>query len=352
MGRVLVVDDEKSIRVTLCEFLKKEGFEADSASDAATAITMLQENTYDVVITDIVMPRISGMELLTTIRKVSQTVQVIIMTGEPSVDTAIIAVQHGANDYLTKPISKDVFLKTVKQAIHVKNLGDEKALLEKENIYYQRQLEELVDIRTKTLETMMQSIIYLLNSVVETRDPYTAGHQLRVGNLSAAIAEKMQLTRETVELVRTIGYIHDVGKIGVPAEILSKPGKLSPLEMEMIKIHAAKGYEMISKTNLPETIGQAIKQHHERVDGSGYPLGLKDNAIITEAKILIVADVVEAMISHRPYRPALGVDKALGEIIQKSGVLYNQRVVSACVSLFLDDNYSIESDEKYVNIPL
>ncbi len=352
MGKVLIVDDEKSIRVTLCEFLKNEGFEADSASDAVIACSMITEKAYDVVITYISMPRISGMDLLSTIRKTSQTLQVIIMTGEPSVDTAIRAVQSGANDYLTKPINKEILLKTVKHALSVKKLIDEKVLLEIENRFYQKQLEELVDQRTKSLQNVMQSIIYLLTSVVEARDPYTAGHQLRVGNLSAAIAEKMCMSRETVDLVRTIGYIHDIGKISVPSEILTKPGKLSSIEMEMIRMHASKGYEMICKTNLPEIIGRTIYQHHERANGSGYPCGIKDANITDEAKILIVADVVEAMISHRPYRPALGLDSALAEIEENSGILYNARVVSACVSLFRDDNYSIENDEKNVHIPL
>jgi putative two-component system response regulator len=352
MGKVLIVDDEKSIRVTLCRFLENEGIEADSAGDAAAACSMLAEKEYDVVVTDIVMPRTSGMDLLSTIRESSQTIQVIVMTGEPSVDTAIGAVKFGANDYLTKPINKENLLKTVRHALSVKMLIDEKALLEKENMYYQKQLEKLVDDRTRSLQNVMQGIIYLLTSVVEARDPYTAGHQLRVGNLSAAIAEKMCMSRETVDLVRTIGYIHDIGKISVPAEILAKPGKLSMIEMEMIKIHAYKGYDMIKKSNLPEKIGRAIYQHHERANGSGYPLGITDDQIIDEAKILIVADVVEAMISHRPYRPALGLDTALQEIESKSGCLYNADVVAACISLFREDEYSVENDEKNVQIPL
>jgi putative nucleotidyltransferase with HDIG domain len=351
MARILVVDDEKSIRLTLCEFLKNAGYEAEAAGDAVIASSMLEEKPYDVVVTDIIMPRVSGIDLLAAIRKISPSIQVIIMTGEPTVDTAVRAVQSGANDYLTKPISKDILLKTVKNAVKIKKLSDEKELLEQESKYYQKQLEALVDQRTRSLQKTMRGIIYLLTSVVETRDPYTAGHQRRVGNLSAAIAERMNMPRETVDLVRTAGYIHDIGKITVPAEILSKPGRLSPLEMEMIKIHAHTGYEMISKANLPDQIGTAIRQHHERADGSGYPQGLSDDSICPEAKILIVADVVEAMMSHRPYRPALGIDAALAEIGSKSGILYNKDVVEACTGLFWD-GYSIEDEEKQIHLPL
>lgn len=352
MSKVLVVDDEKSIRVTLCQFLNNGGFEADSAGDADTAYNMIWENDYDVVITDIIMPKSSGIELLSNIRKTNKEIQVIIMTGEPSVDTAIKAVQSGANDYLTKPINKDTLLKTVGHAAQIKKLNDEKAVLERENLFYQKQLEELVDTRTQSLQHVMKGVIYLLSSVVEARDPYTAGHQRRVGNLSAAIAEKMSMKKETVDLVRTIGYIHDIGKISIPAEILTKPGRLTPLEMEMIKIHAHKGYEMLAKVNLPEKIGQAIYEHHERYNGSGYPNGIKDHEISEEAKILIVADVVEAMISHRPYRPALGLDVALEEIERQAGIYYNPDVVAACISLFRDDHYNIEDEEKLINIPI
>ncbi len=351
MGRILVVDDEKSIRETLCELLVKDGHDAEHAGDVPNAKSLLEKSDYDVILTDIILPRISGMELLSHIRENTNALQVIIMTGEPSVDTAIQAVQNGANDYLTKPIRKEALLKAVKNAINVKKLFDEKALLEEEKKYYQKQLEALVEKRTSSLEQVMQGIIYLLTSVVESRDPYTAGHQRRVGNLSAAIAEKMNLSRETADLVRTIGYIHDIGKISIPAEILSKPGKLSLLELEMIKSHAQKGYEMICKANLPKTVCDAVYQHHERADGSGYPLGLKDAEICSEAKILIVADVVEAMVSHRPYRPALGLETALMEISEQAGRLYNKEVVDACISLF-EDGYALEDEEKIVHIPL
>jgi DNA-binding NtrC family response regulator len=143
MSRVLIVDDEKSIRSTLCEFLKNEGIDAEATGDAVSACQMLSEETYDVVLTDIIMPKISGIDLLATIRHTSNALQVIIMTGEPSVATAVKAVQSGANDYLTKPISKAILIKAVKNALKVKKLIDEKAMLEEENIYYQKQLRPL-----------------------------------------------------------------------------------------------------------------------------------------------------------------------------------------------------------------
>lgn len=352
MGHVLIVDDERSIRLTLCEFLRSEGHTCDGAADAVEALEMHRTKCYDVIVTDIIMPRTTGIQLLDEVRRTDPSVQILIMTGEPTVDTAVQAVQKGANDYLTKPIRKETFLRVVKSALQVKLLLDEKKELEADNRRYQKDLEETIVRRTGELQKNMQGVIYLLSSVVEVRDPYTAGHQRRVGNLAVAIGEKMCLAKNEIEYLRISGYIHDIGKIVIPAEILTKPGQLSPLEMEMIKLHPAKGYEMLDKVNLPDIIAETIYQHHERCDGSGYPRGLVRNGISREAKILIVADVVEAMMSHRPYRPARGLMAAIGEVRENAGRLYDPDVVDVCCDLFLNDNYEIDDREHPILFPL
>jgi putative nucleotidyltransferase with HDIG domain len=237
-------------------------------------------------------------------------------------------------------------------AAHIKQLHDEKAALEFKNRQYQKSLESMVEQRTVSLQKAMQSIFTLLETVVEVRDPYTAGHQRRVGNLSAAIAKKLGHNGDSVELFRIIGYIHDIGKIVVPGEILSKPGHLTRLEFEMIQNHCEMGFEMLSKVNLPDFIAESIYQHHERCDGSGYPRGLKGDQMLLEAKILAVADVVEAMMSHRPYRPALGLSAALNEIQCKSDCGFDKEVVDACVALFESDCYVIDDQEYIVRFPL
>lgn len=198
----------------------------------------------------------------------------------------------------------------------------------------------------------MQGTISLLTTVVEARDPYTAGHQRRVGNLSAAIAEKMNLESQKADFVRIIGYIHDIGKILIPTEILSKPGALNSIEMEMIKNHPLSGYEMLTNIDLPSIIGETIYQHQERCDGSGYPRGLCEHEISVEAKIIMVADVVEAMMSHRPYRPALGLKAALQELERNAGVLYDQHVAYQCIELFNRDQYIIDDSEYPASFPL
>ncbi len=352
MYKVLIVDDEKSIRVTLCEFLKKAGYAAESAPDVETASQMLKSTEYDIVVTDIIMPRASGMDLLAQIREQSKAIQVIVMTGEPTVETAIIAVQNGANDYLTKPIQKDNFLKAIYNAAKLKSIYDEKLQLEEQNQKYQKRLEHTVEKRTEALQNAMQGFIALMLNVVKIRDPYTASHQLRTGNLAAAIAQKMEMNDKAVEQTRIIGYIHDIGKIVVPTEILSKPGKLSAIEMEMIRNHSLYGYEMLINVDFPDIMSDTIYQHHERCDGSGYPRGLTHEEMTLDAQIIMVADVVEAMASHRPYRPAIGLEAALDEIKEKSGIWYNTDIALACTDLFLSDNYKIDDSQQITYFPI
>lgn len=334
MSKILIVDDEPSLRVTLTAFLKKEGYETYNVPSAIDALEFLAMNTIDVIVTDIIMPGMTGIDLMDKIREISQDIRVIVMTGEPTIETAVSAVKQGASDYLSKPIKREDFLRAVRNAAQIKVLMDEKYALQQKNLEYQKNLEAMVATRTKALQLATQSIINLLSLVVEFRDPYTAGHQRRVGNLAAAIAEHMELPSETIEQIRIIGYIHDIGKIVIPAEILSKPGELSHAEIELLRNHASSGFEMLSKVNLPLIVGEAIYQHHERFDGSGYPRGLKGSEILIESHILMVADVVEAMKSHRPYRPALGIELALTEIIEHRGTAFRSDVVDACLDLF------------------
>jgi putative nucleotidyltransferase with HDIG domain len=273
------------------------------------------------------------------------------MTGEPTVDTAINAIKYGVCDYLIKPFGKETLLKAVENAKRIKQLIDDKKSLEKRNAEYRDELENKVFSRTAALHSAMEGIITLLSYSVEAKDMYTAGHQKRVGNLAAAIAKKLGTGQNEIDLIRICGYIHDIGKIMVPAEILSKPGILSKLEMDLIREHPVTGFNMLKSANLPEVIGQTIYMHHERCDGSGYPQGLKADEIIHEAKILMVADVVEAMMSHRPYRPALGIDAAMDEIRKNSGRLYNHEIAEACLDLFERDGYQIE-EETNINFPI
>jgi len=193
----------------------------------------------------------------------------------------------------------------------------------------------------KLRNALVQAIQAIFNTV-EQRDPYTAGHQRRVTELAVAIATDIGLDEEQIKGVRMGAMIHDIGKIYIPAEILNRPGKLSDNEFAIIKSHPAVGYDIIKGVEFPWPVAQMIRQHHERMDGSGYPDSLKGDAILLEARILAVADVVEAMASHRSYRAGLGVQVALEEISKNSGHVYDADVVDACVKLFKEKGYSFD----------
>jgi HD-GYP domain-containing protein (c-di-GMP phosphodiesterase class II) len=178
-------------------------------------------------------------------------------------------------------------------------------------------------------------------SAVEMRDPYTAGHQLRAANLACAIATEVGLPKEKIDGIRMAGSIHDIGKISIPAEILSKPTKLTNVEFSLIKEHSRSGYEILKDVESQWPLAQIVYQHHERMDGSGYPRNLKGDEIIIEARIMAVADVVEAMASHRPYRPGLGIDSALAEIEKNKGTLYDNNIADACLRLFREKGFQL-----------
>lgn len=189
------------------------------------------------------------------------------------------------------------------------------------------------------LRQTLGAIIQVLEQTVEVRDPYTAGHQRRVAELARTIGEEMGLANDRIDGLRIAGIIHDIGKIYVPAEILSKPRALSPLEFSLIKTHPQVGFDMLKVIDFPWPVSTIVLQHHERIDGSGYPNHLAGDKILLEARILGVADVVEAMASHRPYRPALGVEAALDEVTQMSGRLYDPEVVDVCVRVFKEKKF-------------
>lgn len=201
--------------------------------------------------------------------------------------------------------------------------------------YYRKK--ESVDRLRKALGGAVQAIA----SVVETKDPYTAGHQRRVADLARAMATELSLSPDQIEGLRMAGIIHDIGKISVPAEILSTPRRLTPIEFSLIKNHSQSGYDILKDVDFPWPIARMVLEHHERMDGSGYPNGLTGNDILLESRVLAVADVVEAMATHRPYRPSLGLEKALDEIAKNRGRLYDPEIVDACLRLFREKGYVI-----------
>jgi len=224
--------------------------------------------------------------------------------------------------------------------------GTEEKLRSK--VYEVRRAEDQLQNMLDKLRKALEGTVRAMSLTIEMRDLYTAGHQRRVMDLAVAIAMEMCLPEEKIEGIRVAGVIHDIGKIAMPAEILAKPTKLTRTEFQLIKDHPKVGYDILKSIEFPWPVAHIVLQHHERMDGSGYPEGLSGDAILIEARILAVADVVEATSSHRPYRPAQGLQKALDEIQKNRGVLYDRNVVDACLKLFKQRRYKFEIDSTQI----
>ncbi|PKN52745.1 MAG: hypothetical protein CVU55_05840 [Deltaproteobacteria bacterium HGW-Deltaproteobacteria-13] len=205
----------------------------------------------------------------------------------------------------------------------------------------QRETEEQLQQTVESLKKAVGTTIQVLVSALESRDPYTTGHQSRSADLACAIAEEMGLDQDKIEGIRMAGIIHDIGKLSIPAEILTKPTKLTNIEFSLIKEHSRTGYEMLKNVESPWPLADIVYQHHERINGTGYPRNLKGNEILMESQILAVADVIEAMASHRPYRPSLGIEAALKEIEKNKGIIFDETIADACLRLFREKGYKL-----------
>ena len=231
----------------------------------------------------------------------------------------------------------------VSNAYHVN--GDKVIQCNIRDVSYRKKLEEENLKFQHSISISLHEVIETLANVIVARDSYTAGHQKRVADLASAIAAKLNLPLHTIEGIHLSALIHDIGKIAIPAEILTKPKALTNFELAMLRNHVQTGYDILKNINFPWSVAQIVLQHHERLDGSGYPNGLKGDSICEEAKIIAVADVVEAISSDRPYRKSRGIEAALDEITTNSGKLYDARVVEACLKVFKDDRYDMAAIE-------
>jgi putative two-component system response regulator len=340
--QVLVVDDERPIRVLLQKILEANGYVCRIAENAAQARDLMIAQASDLILCDINMPGESGLDFIRHVLKAYPDTAAIMVSaiGDPLLAESML--QLGVYDYIIKPMDRNGILISVANAFRRREL-------EITNRSYRRNLEQMVDERTdslqrsmKKLENAMDGIVRAIAHTVETRDPYTAGHQRRVADLAVAIAATVGFEKDKIEAVRVAASIHDLGKISVPAEILSKPSRLTVNEFNLIKEHPQVGYDILKDIEFPWEIATMVYQHHEKLDGSGYPLGLSGDDILPESRVLTVADIVEAMASHRPYRPGLGMEIALGEIDKNKGKLYDPEVSAACHALFNEKRFTFE----------
>ena len=335
---ILIVDDNSDLRKTLSDILKAKGYRAIDAATGKAALGKAREEMPAVALIDLKLEDMSGIEVLRMLKERSPGTECIVLTGYASQESAIEAVNLGAYSYVEKPYNAGILLEIIRMAIE-KRKANEQLRLE---IIERKKVENELQDTLKELRQALRGATQAMALTVETRDPYTAGHQRRVADLARATAKEMGFPRDKITGIRMAGALHDIGKIAIPSEILSKPGRLNGTEFELIKNHPKVGYDILKSIKFPWPVAQIVLQHHERMDGSGYPQALSGEDILSEARILGVADVVEAMASHRPYRAALGIDKALEEISINRGKLYDVEVVNGCLKVFKDKGFKFK----------
>jgi putative two-component system response regulator len=322
----LVVDDEPRLRHVILHLMRTDGFRCYEAGDGADALAVLERHPATLVLSDIRMPKMDGIELLRQVRARYPETAVMMLTAVADVETAVSCFAIGALDYLTKPFNLEEVRARVSQAL-------ERQRLVVENREYREGLEDKVAVQARRLEELFLASIQSLAEALEVKDPYTRGHSVRVSHYSTVIARTLGLDAEMLRQIELGGHVHDIGKIGVRESVLNKPGPLTPEEYEHIMSHPVVGWRILSPL-LAETPAalNIVRSHHERFDGRGVPDRLAGSAIPLEARIAAVADSLDAMTSGRPYRPALpGWADALEELRRSRGTQLDPEVVDAAL---------------------
>jgi putative two-component system response regulator len=312
---VLYVEDEEEIRELLSRFLRRWVGTLNVAENGQQGLEAYRAQRPDVLVTDIRMPVMDGLDMAAAIRDEDGDVPIIVITAYSERDYFMRSIEIGVDKYVVKPVDTDLLLKAIYRGAAVR-----------------AQTQTLEMTKQRLLDSLGQTV-GVLSRAIEMRDPYTDGHQKRVSQLAVGIGESMGLPSDQVTGLRLGGLIHDIGKIRIPAEMLATPRRLSALEFDIIKTHPIVGAEILSQTEFPWPVKEMVAQHHERLNGTGYPYGLKTDDLCLDVRIISVADVVEAMYSHRPYRPGMGMPAALEEIRKNRGILYDPDVVDHCLRL-------------------
>lgn len=336
-GYILAVDDTPMSLRLLTEILRSDGHTVRSAVSGELALRAARAQPPQLVLLDVNMPEMDGFEVCRRLKQEPRLrdVPVIFVSALSDTEDKVKGFNLGAVDYVTKPFQRQELLARVRNHLELHRLRNN--------------LEDMVQARTRSLmvsETRLKKnlleTISAVAAMVELRDPYTAGHQRHVAQLVDAIARELGLPENQVEGLHLAAIVHDLGKINVPSEILSKPGRLNEAEFSMIKQHPEFGYDILKGIGFPWPIAEIVRQHHERLDGSGYPHGLRGDEILAEARILAVADVIEATASHRPYRAGRGIETALHELALDRGTKLDADVVDVALRLFREKGYRLD----------
>ncbi len=329
---VLIVDDEKEACKILDIFLTKSGFETDAAFNGVEALKRFKEKNYALVLLDVRMPGMDGIEVLKRIRRENSDCVVIMLTAVDDVDTALMTIKEGANDFLRKPVELHELKHSVESQL-------EKRALKLENRFYQTRLEDKVEEQTKSLSELNAylkrtnlEIVRALAEAIEAKDPYVKGHCSRVTGLSLKLGKASNLDAQKMETLEYGALLHDIGKIGIRGSVLNKAGPLSAEEFEHVKTHPVIGERIISHIDFLKDAMFIVKHHHERMDGQGYPDKLPNEKQNMLSKIVLVADAYDAMTSDRPYRKALREQKAVEILKENCGTQFDGDLVNLFVS--------------------
>jgi putative nucleotidyltransferase with HDIG domain len=326
--KILVVDDEEAIREVISTLLDAQGFQCTTSSNGKLGLEAFRKDTFDLVLSDIVMPEMDGLKLLGELRLDDPDVPVIMVTAMHDISIALEAIRAGAYDYILKPFEKDQLYLSVRRALEHRSLV-------MENRTYQSDLEQLVAERTQQLSIALQDLeqsydytLEALGGALDAKDAETEGHCQRVTAFTITIARAMGVEKGLLRHIARGAFLHDIGKMGVPDSILTKPGPLTAEEREIMRRHCDIGFAVLERIPFLKEAAEIVLSHQECYDGSGYPRGLKGEQIPIGARIFAVADTLDAMISDRPYRKALPISAAREEIQRFSGKQFDPRVVA------------------------
>ncbi|MCK6481691.1 MAG: response regulator [Planctomycetes bacterium] len=322
--RILVCDDEPHIREPVAIYLRQNGFEVTTAVDGRDGLNKFQKDDFFLVITDINMPQMTGLDLLAEVRKVRPTTDVVMITGNVDLDYAIQAIKNGAYDYFRKPFDFEDVMLTVSRVVEKRRL--QRAAAEAERLRGERSASE---------RNAIEAVMALVQAVY-SKDSYTRGHMERVGLYADVIAATMGLEAKRRKIIERAGILHDIGKIGTPDVILNKTGKLTQEEFLVIQLHPNVGAQIVRPISVLGEVAPLVRQHHEKWNGTGYPDRLAGEKITVEARILAIADVFDALHSDRAYRPGLPIEKTIQIIKEGRGSHFDPEVVD-CFESCLND---------------
>jgi putative nucleotidyltransferase with HDIG domain len=332
-ARVLVVDDEAPVRSMISATLERQGYEVQQASSGAQAMEMLEQGRVDLVLTDIVMQDGNGIALLERIHQDQQNLPVVMVSAIHDISVAIDSMRRGAYDYLLKPFEREHLVATVQRA-----LDHSHAIQESHN--YQQNLEQVVRARTEMLRQAMEDLehsydvtLEALGDALDLKDSETEGHSKRVTAYTIALARAMGIPPTEIKIIARGAFLHDIGKMAIPDEILRKPGKLTTEEEEVMRDHCTRGYHILRKIPFLSEAAAIVYTHQEHFDGNGYPSRLRGNEIPIGARIFAVADAMDAITSDRPYRKARSFDDARQEVLRCSGTQFDPAVVEVFLKI-------------------